>query len=84
MTVDEHLQDVNDRIQQVFREVLDDDQLMLTDDTTANEVEGWDSLAHINLMFALESEFGIQFSDVQLTSFHDVGQLRRFLATATS
>lgn len=70
---------IDDRLQQVLREVLDDDLLLLTDDTTAGDVEAWDSLAHINIMFALESEFGIQFTDEQLTSFQDVGQLRRFL-----
>ena len=73
---------IDDRLQQVFREVLDNDLLLLTDDTTAGDVEAWDSLAHINIMFALESEFGIQFPDEQLTSFQDVGQLRRFLVGA--
>lgn len=73
---------IDDRLQQVLREVLDDDLLLLTDDTTAGDVEAWDSLAHINIMFALESEFGIQFTDEQLTSFQDVGQLRRFLVGA--
>lgn len=70
---------VEQRMHDVFREVFDDDDLTLTDDTTAADVPAWDSLAHINLMFALESEFGVQFSDQQLTSFHDVGQLRHFL-----
>lgn len=75
---------VEDRIQEVFRDVLDDDQLVLTDDTTARDVEAWDSLAHINLMFALESEFGIQFSDTQLTAFQNVGELRRYLVQASA
>jgi acyl carrier protein len=73
---------VEERMLSVFREVLDDDELVVTDNTTAAEIEAWDSLAHINLMYALESEFEIQFSDEQLTSFHNVGELRRFLSGA--
>nr|WP_179756928.1 acyl carrier protein [Kineococcus aurantiacus] len=64
---------------QVFREVLGRDEVELTDSTTAADVPGWDSLAHINIMYSLEAEFGVRFSDEQLTSFQDVGQLRRFL-----
>ena len=76
MTVLEHMQ-------QVIREVLDDDQLVLTDELTARDVEGWDSLAHINIMFALESEFGVEFDDDQLSRLRNVGELRRFIEHAT-
>lgn len=70
---------VDDRMLQVFREVFADDDLSLTDETTAADVPGWDSLAHINLMFALENEFDMQFTDEQLSEFRNVGELRRFL-----
>ncbi|WP_369137169.1 acyl carrier protein [Modestobacter versicolor] len=73
---------VEERVHQVIRDVLADDEVVLTDATTAAEVEGWDSLAHINIMFALESEFDVQFTDDQLSSFRDLGELRRFLAGA--
>ncbi|GAA0294608.1 phosphopantetheine-binding protein [Kineococcus aurantiacus] len=73
------MNDVDDRMLQVFREVLGRDEVELTDSTTAADVPGWDSLAHINIMYSLEAEFGVRFSDEQLTSFQDVGQLRRFL-----
>jgi acyl carrier protein len=75
---------MDDRIQQVFREVLGDDELVLTDETTARDIEAWDSLAHINIMFALESEFDVQFNDGQLTSFQNVGELRRYLRESAS
>ncbi len=75
---------VEQRMQQVIRDVLRDDDLVLSDDTTANEVEGWDSLAHINIMFLLESEFGVQFTDEQLNSFRNVGELRRYLTEAAT
>ena len=67
------------RLEQVFRNVFDDDELSLTDDMTAADVPQWDSLAHINLMFALESEFGVTFRGDQLAEFANVGELRRFL-----
>ncbi|NAZ85111.1 acyl carrier protein [Kineococcus indalonis] len=73
---------VDGRVLRVFREVLGDEQLQLSGSTTAQDVPGWDSLAHINIMFSLESEFGVQFTDAQLTSFADVGELRGFLARA--
>ena len=73
---------VLDQMQQVIREVLDDDQLVLTDAMTARDVEGWDSLGHINIMFALESEFGVEFDDDQLSRLRDVGELRRFIEQA--
>ncbi|MFD0482485.1 acyl carrier protein [Kineococcus sp. GCM10028916] len=70
---------VEGRVLQVFREVLAVDDLQLSDASTAADVPGWDSLAHINIMYSLEAEFDVQFSDEQLTSFQDVGELRRFL-----
>ncbi|WP_337062067.1 acyl carrier protein [Kineococcus sp. G2] len=73
---------VDERMQQVVREVIGNDDLVLRDDMTARDVPGWDSLAHINIMYSLEAEFGVQFSDEQLSSFQDVGELRRFLASA--
>lgn len=70
---------VDAKLEQVFREVLGDDELKLTGELSARDVESWDSLAHINLMFAIEEEFGLQFSDEQFTSFQSVGELRTFI-----
>jgi acyl carrier protein len=68
-----------DRLQDTFRTILDDDDLVLTDATTARDVPTWDSVAHISLMVSIESEFGVRFTDDQLTSFRNVGELREFL-----
>ncbi|MDT3444422.1 MULTISPECIES: acyl carrier protein [unclassified Pseudofrankia] len=72
---------MDDRLQQVFREIFGDDALVVTDDTTAADIPAWDSLAHINLMFAVENEFEIDIPDDRLGSFATVGQLRQFLET---
>lgn len=66
-----------ERIQDVFRDVFDDPDLVITDATTAADVEEWDSLAHISLIFSVESEFGISFTDRELSGLSAVGDMRR-------
>ena len=70
---------LHERLEEIFRTVLNDDQLSLSDDTSAADVEGWDSVAHINLMFSIESEFGIQFAGNELAEFKNVGELKQYL-----
>lgn len=75
---------VHDRLEEVFRTVFGDDDLSLTDGTTAADIPEWDSLAHVNLMFSVEQEFGVQFAGNQFGEFRDVGELRRFLESRDS
>jgi len=63
------------RIRQVFRDVLDDDDLSLTRATTAADVPGWDSLAHVRLILAVQKEFKVKFSAAQVTKLKNVGEL---------
>ena len=70
---------VRNRLQEIFRTVMEDDNLVLTDELTAADVPSWDSIAHISLMFTIESEFGLQFNDAQLTGFGTVGELIAFV-----
>ncbi|MCA9295641.1 MAG: acyl carrier protein [Phycisphaerales bacterium] len=70
---------LHERLEEVFQTVFNDDDLSLTDATTASDVAGWDSVAHINLMFAIENEFGMQFSGNQLAEFGNIGELKAFL-----
>ncbi|MCK9931227.1 acyl carrier protein [Frankia sp. Mgl5] len=67
---------VQERLAQVFREIFSDDDLVVTDATTAADVPGWDSLAYINLIYAVENEFAVQIPDERLGSFANVGELR--------
>lgn len=66
-----------ERLNAVFREVFDDDTLTVDTETTAADVDGWDSLSHINLIVAVESEFNIRFSQRELLTFKNVGDLLR-------
>lgn len=65
-----------ERLNDVFRSVFDDESIELTDETTAQEVDGWDSVAHISLIFAVEEEFGIKLSAGDLKKLDSVGDLR--------
>jgi acyl carrier protein len=71
--------ELHDRLQQIARDVFDDDRLVLTDATVAGDVAGWDSLAHVNFMFSIEREFGVQFSEEEFVGFRDIGHLKRLL-----
>lgn len=67
--------DVLARLGQVLRDVLGRPSLEVTRSTTADDVEGWDSLAHVNLLFAVEEEFGIRLSQAEMAHLADVGAL---------
>jgi acyl carrier protein len=71
---------VHERLEELFREVFNDETIILTDQTTAHDVPGWDSVIHINLMFSIEQAFGVQFTGSELTGFKDIGELKQFLA----
>lgn len=63
------------RLQDVFRDVLDQPGLVLTRETTADQVEGWDSLTNVRLMVAAEMEFGTRFDTAAINSLRNVGDL---------
>lgn len=63
------------RLENIFREELELDELTLNDETTADDVEEWDSLSHIQLVVAMEKAFGIKFSSREILSWDNVGDL---------
>jgi len=67
--------DIQERLTKVFRTVFDNESITLTPDLTADDVDEWDSLSHINLMLAIELEFGIEFSQSEIQDFRNVGEL---------
>lgn len=68
-------------LNQVFRDVFDDDDIVVSAKTTAGDIEGWDSQAHVNLIVAAEVRFGIRFRTAELESLHDVGQFVQLIQT---
>ena len=71
---------IDARLQEIARDVLGDDSLVLTDATKPVDVPDWDSVAHVNLMLSLETEFGVEFSEDEFVGFEDIGGLKRMLA----
>jgi acyl carrier protein len=71
--------EVHERLEELFREVFDDEQLTLTDATSARDIPKWDSLAHINLMFGIEQAFGVRFKGNELAELKNIGELKTFL-----
>lgn len=63
------------QVQDVFHEELELDDLVLNDETTADDVEEWDSLSHVQLVVALEKSFGIKFTSREILSWDNVGDL---------
>ena len=62
------------RLTSVFRDVLDEDDLVLTPEITADDVDGWDSLSHIRLVLAVSKYFGVKFSASEIGGLKNVGE----------
>lgn len=67
--------DIYKKLTDIFRDVLDQDDLVLTSDLTAADVRGWDSLTHINIVVAAEAAFRIKFKSAELEDLKNVGEL---------
>lgn len=63
------------KLNEVFRDVFDDDSIVVCDTTTADDIEDWDSLEHINLVVAVEKKFGIKFNMGEVNNFKNVGEM---------
>lgn len=59
----------------IFRDIFDDDSITVTADTKADDIEEWDSLEHINLIVAIEKNFGMRFRMDEVTSMKNVGEM---------
>lgn len=63
------------RVEEVFRDVLDNEEITLAEATTANDIEEWDSLTHVELVRAVEKAFGIRFTSAEILSWKNVGEM---------
>jgi acyl carrier protein len=70
---------LRERIQSIFREVFDDENLILRDDLSAKDVANWNSLNHINLILRVEEEFGLQFQAEEIAKLANVGEFLELL-----
>lgn len=62
-------------INEIFRDVFDDDSLVITDSTNSEDIEDWDSLEHINLVVAMEKRFNMKFNIKEVGKLQNVGEM---------
>ena len=71
--------EIHERLTNVFRDIFDDEAIVINDDTTAADIDGWDSLEHINLVCAIEEEFNIKFSMGETVRLKNVGEMENVI-----
>lgn len=68
------------KVQEVFRDVLENDDIVLTPETSSNDIEEWDSLSHIQLIVAIEEELDVEFTSQAIVSWKNVGDMVDYIA----
>jgi acyl carrier protein len=71
------------KLTDIFRNQFQDNQLTIGPETTADDVEGWDSLAHVQLLVAVEKAFGIRFNTGEVASLANVGEMVELIVLRT-
>lgn len=67
--------EILNQVQEIFHDQLDDESIVLTTETTAEDVDDWDSLTHIMLVVAIEKHFKIKFTSQEILSWKNVGEM---------
>ncbi|HBB71113.1 MAG TPA: acyl carrier protein [Ruminococcus sp.] len=67
--------EVMERLNDIFRDVFGDDSITVNDTTTSDDIEDWDSIEHINLIGAVENEFGLRFRMREVSGMKNVGEM---------
>lgn len=68
-------QEIFNALTEVFQDVFDDEDIELTDETTADDIDDWDSLAHIGLISAVENRFKVKFNMGEVNAMKNVGEM---------
>ena len=68
------MEPLRSELQEVFRQVFGDDEIVLSDSTTADDVDGWDSMMHLNLIIGMEKRFGVKFAAAEIAAMKAEGQ----------
>ena len=76
MTHEEIMQKLN----AIFQDIFDDDSIVVTESTTADDIDEWDSLEHINLVDTVEKEFGMKFRMQEVSGMKNVGEMAEIIA----
>jgi acyl carrier protein len=68
-----------ERVNEVFRDVFDNEELIVSGETTAKDIEGWDSLMHVTLIIHIEKVFAVRFSPSEIAGLKNVAELVRLI-----
>ena len=82
--MDEKVKAVMAQFNEIFIDVLDEDDIVLTSETTAEDIDEWDSLTHVQLIVAIEKHFKVKFTVTELEEYKDVGTMCKAVAEKTS
>jgi acyl carrier protein len=74
-------EEIYSQLTEIFRDIFDDESIVLTPETTAADIDDWDSFNHINLLVATEQRFGIKFKTAELEDLKNVGHLVQLIST---
>ncbi len=74
-------EEIFNKMNEVFREVFDDEDITVTDETTSDDIEDWDSLEHINLVVGMEKAFGVKFNVGEVNALKNVGEMADLIAS---
>ncbi len=66
---------IYEKLNEIFRDIFDDEEIVVTPETNSDSIEDWDSLEHINLVVAIEKAFNMKFSMDEVTGMKDVGEM---------
>lgn len=68
-------EEIMEKVNEIFRDVFDDEELIITDSTNSDDIEDWDSLEHISLIISMEKEFDMKFDIKEVNKLENVGQM---------
>lgn len=72
------MNEIYDKLNEIFKDFFDDEDIVVDSNTKASDIEGWDSLEHITLMATIEEEFGVKFDLAK--KFNNVGDMAKEIA----
>lgn len=72
-------QEVYETLNEIFRDIFDDDSIEITAQTSARDIPEWDSFNHINIIVASEMKFGVKFRTSEIEGLADVGEFARLI-----
>lgn len=72
--------EIYERLNKVFRDVFDDEEITVSTETVADDIEDWDSMMHITLVGAVEDEFGVRFKMGEVSTMKNVGEMAQIIS----